>query len=192
MTIKRMSIWGIILGVLTASALVTILLLTVLIDQEARQPRVRIENGSVIHIEESRTLHIYLEDTAPPTLDSHEFVFTNIDNQSRIYSYTPNFTRAYAQNGVIVNDIPVSGTFGSLVAIVELEAGSYIIEYSVLEDSGVFVWGSYLNMSFFIILVGSILGCFALLVGFIVMLVTLLIKREELKRVDALKAYISS
>ena len=44
-------------------------------------------------------------------------------------------------NFIVINDVPIKGEFGKLVALIDLEKGNYIVEYTPWEDSGVFIWG---------------------------------------------------
>ena len=104
-------------------------------------PPAQLDNGGIVYITESRTFNIYLEDTSPPYLRSHRFVFVNTETQARIYSRVPYRSSTYEIGVVRVNNVPTRGRFGSQVAIVDLEAGRYAIEFEPWHGSGVFVWG---------------------------------------------------
>ena len=133
---------GILTGILAIIGLTAGIVEVISIVQSATaQPLVRLENGGEVHIEESRTYSIFLEDTAPPTLNSHDFTFIHIETQNRVYSYVPHFTSTYSVGAVMINGEPVRGRFGRLVALVDLETGGYIIEYPPLDGLGDFVWG---------------------------------------------------
>ena len=161
----------IIIGVLFVVVAVLTVNATVSFFSEIKQPRIELENKSMISITANRTYEIYLEDTQPPTLISYDFTFTDTENQNRITSYAPNSTSTYSVGSVIVNDEIVRGAFGRLVALVDLEEGNYVVEYQPLEGSGLFVWGNdmfTIVFRFIVKILGlSIAGC-ALLVMFIV------------------------
>lgn len=104
-------------------------------------PQVKLENGGTIYIAEAGAFTIYLEDGAPPTLSSHDFIFTNTVYQNRTISIAPSQGFTYAIGSVTVNGEIRSGRFGRRVAQVELEPGNYIVEFQPWEGSGIFVWG---------------------------------------------------
>ena len=141
-------------GILAAIVLIPLIVTGVSIWHMFTQPRVQLENGGQIHITASQTFEIFLEDSFPPTLNSYDFTFINTENQDRINSYAPTIVSTYSIGSVIVNGVPVRGRFGKLVALVDLEPGSYIIEYSPWEGSGVFVWGFYTTGGMFLLVAG--------------------------------------
>jgi len=140
---EKLHLWTVITGVLASIALmaIAVAILSFIRDPIFTQPRVELENGGRVYITESRTHEIFLEDSAPPTLGVYVFIFTNTETQEIIASHAPNRTVTYSMNTLVINGEIVRGTWGRLVALVDLEVGSYIITYHPWEGSGTFVWG---------------------------------------------------
>jgi len=143
---KKLRVQMIVAGVLAlvALAVAIFMMLPSFISSFTQLPtqiRTTLENGGLVEVAESRTFEIFFEESAPLTLSSYELTFINTIDQSRITSYAPDRTARYSVGLVgIVNGVPVSGTFGTLVALVDLEAGIYIVEYQPLESIGTFVF----------------------------------------------------
>jgi len=106
------------------------------------EPAIQLVNGEVVHITESKTFEIFIEDSDVPTLMRYDFTFTNIENQNIITSYVPNRVSTYELNAVRVGDEVVRGRFGRLIALVDFEPGSYEIYFTPFEGSGIFIWGT--------------------------------------------------
>ena len=115
---------------------------------ESRGLPIPFENFERVHIEESGTFHIFIEDYSPPTLSSHSFIFTNVANQAQTISRIPNMSVNYTPGVFRSYDI-ISDRYGRLVAIVDLQSGMYIVEFPPYEGSGIFVWGYDLNGDMF-------------------------------------------
>jgi len=128
------------------------------------EPRDILENGSIVHIEESRTHQIFLEDRITPVLLSHDFAFVNTQTGERITSRPPMSSTTYTFGGVS----------GRLVALVDLDTGSYVIEFAPWGGSGDFVWGFGIGgaiTAFVLQVVGLSLALMFSLTGFVILLV---------------------
>ena len=139
---KNYGMWIAIVAVLIAVALVVSVVLIIALHRAVSQPRIPIENGVLVTKYASGTFHIFLEDSAPPTLNSHPFTFINTETQARVFSRPPTITRTYSLNAMTVGGEVRRGTFGRIVATVQLEAGTYIVEFPRIAGTGVFVWGN--------------------------------------------------
>jgi len=102
-----------------------------------------LKNGMMVEITEYGIYEIFFEDSTIPTLISYKFTFTNTENQNIIYSYTSD-KPSYAYERKIKNREGIKAldktVFGRSVALVELEAGRYIVRYPKWTKSGNFVW----------------------------------------------------
>jgi len=163
-----------------AAAFFIAMIISFVRDPILTQPAEQLENGGIVYITESRTFQIFLEDNAPPTLNSHSFTFINTENQNRIYSRTTNRTSTYAIGAVTINNVSVRGRFGRLVALVDLEEGSYIVEFSPWEGSGVFVWGFNLLGAIFRFIVQVFISG-GVLVALSATFMFLIVKRRDYK-----------
>ena len=143
MSTEKLRKWSIITGtVLAISVIIMIALIISFIRHPIfNEPRVQLVNGEIIHVYETQTFQIFIEDYLPPTLEFYEFTFIDTENQNRITSLPPANTITYSIGSVVVQGEIISGRFGSIVALAELEPGSYIVEFPVWEGPGIFVWG---------------------------------------------------
>ena len=145
---KNLRLW-IVITALPAAALLVILIVSVVSFFHAIvQPRIPLESGGLVTKYEGGTFRIFLEDSMPPTLSSYPFTFTNTVTQNRVVSSPPARADTLTLGQVVVDGEIVSGTFLKLVAVVELEAGTYIIRYPAWIGSGFFVWGDNIPSTF--------------------------------------------
>jgi len=148
------------------------------------EPPVQLINGGIVTIRESRTFEIFIEDSEMSTLMSYDFSFRNSVTQNIFASYTPARDVTYSIGVVSVNDVVVSGRFGRLVALVDLEPGNYFIEFAPWDGPGIFVWGTNafgVTIRFAIQLVVAAIFLCAFSFAFII----LFKKYKELKQFEA-------
>ena len=138
------------------------------------QPREPLVNGVVVYVERGGRHRIYIEDYLPPPVIRHEFVFINEESGDRVYSReSGNFN--YSLGAVRVNNVYVRGTFGRLVAVVDLEPGRWMVEYRPFDYFGEFVWreagngfggavNSWMLIVAFVVFVGSLVTVIVLVV----------------------------
>ena len=137
------------------------------------EPPSQLINQGYVHIESSGTHQIFIEDRQPPTLNSHQFIFTNVEDQSQIYSDVPRSASTYSIGAVSINNEYVRGRFGRRVATVDLEPGVYIVEFLPYEGTGDFVWGSNVlgaALQFTLIIVVAVIAFLFCLTVFIILL----------------------
>ena len=177
---KNYGVWIALAAVFTAVVLAVFVFSLVALVRSVSQPRIPIENGGLVTKYASGTFRIFLEDNMPPTLNSHPFTFTNTANQARITSQPPTRVITYSINSLIVNNEVRRGTFGRLVATVELEAGTYIVEFPRWDGPGIFVWAGGMPGALVILrLAASGLALNVLIVGLIIFIHD---QREQKKR----------
>jgi len=178
---KNMAVFAVVAGMLAVAVFAFGVFTVVSFVLQVTRPTVRLENGGIITVSESRRFNIFIEDYAPPPSVRHEFVFINTENNNRSVSFAPTNDWTYAVGMVVINNEPRSGRFGRLVAQVELEPGNFLVEFAPSVHSGEFVWGSPLDgLVWFIVQVfGLAIAFFALLTVVII----LLVKRNQAARV---------
>jgi len=112
-----------------------VVIIVTFVGESLSAPRPYLENGAIVHITESRTFEIFLEDSRLPRLESHEFVFVNTQSGERVVSRIPINPVSYGISGLF-------GDFhGRLVALVDLYPGSYVVEFEPWDGPGNFIWG---------------------------------------------------
>jgi len=116
--------------------------------RDMRQPAVRLEIGGTVYIDTSGMRSIYIEDNAPTPRFIHQFTFTNTETQTIVSSFPPTSTRTYSVGVVTVNNEIRSGRFGTRIATVYLDTGTYTIEFLPYEGTGEFVWGGVSDVIF--------------------------------------------
>jgi hypothetical protein len=141
--VKRSSlkIWTIAVGALVvigAAAMAAVMLSSIFGMTRNREELV---NGEIIYAERTRTYEIYLQDNAPPTMRSFDFMFFDIESGRMVVSYAPVGSYTYSLNTLIVNGVHVRGDYGRLVALVDLEAGNYTVVHAPYSGPGIFIWG---------------------------------------------------
>jgi len=106
------------------------------VSESLSAPRPYLENGAIVHITESRTFEIFLEDSRLPRLESHEFVFVNTQSGERVVSHAPINSVSYRLGAGLFGDF-----HGRLVALVDLYPGIYVVEFEPWYGPGSFIWG---------------------------------------------------
>ncbi|MCL2376722.1 MAG: hypothetical protein FWC76_04915 [Defluviitaleaceae bacterium] len=140
--------------------------------------RERLESGDIIHIASEREFWIVLEDSRPPTRRAHQFTFTNIDTGERIESRAArfNFTINLYNHGV-------------LIAIANLNEGSYIIEFEPWQGRGelygydsefISIFRSFFDMLLRMVAFGSMGLMFSAI--FVVLMIFYILARKAAKR----------
>jgi len=137
---KNFGFWAIISGFITVVLIAALVLVIVnFVQESANAEREILLNGGTVYITESGVQRIYIEDAAPPTLNFHQFIFTNNTTGSVFASSLPATPSTYSLNSVIIGGEVRSGTFGRLVSIIHLDEGSYIVEFEPHAGTGNFV-----------------------------------------------------
>ena len=129
---KKLGFWAAILGTLAAmSAIGLIVLIISFVQDTSTNERQILASGDIVYATESRRHNTFIEDTSPTTLLSHDFILTNTATGHVIHSRP---SAAFSTNYTISN------VHGSTIVVVDLDAGSYVIEFAPLESNGRFVW----------------------------------------------------
>ena len=151
--------------------------------------RTFIQSGDIVHVNESRTYRIYLEAERQPWISHHNFVFIDMDDNSRIYSRSAGSVSSQYNNLI---ETAADGTTrfvsGRRVANVDLDIGRYIVEFAALPAGIAVVWDHNIfgdiggGVTSFVVwtMVLSVVSLFAL-AGIIVFAIKLgqAIKREK-------------
>ena len=155
--IKRLGLWSIILGVLSFA------LLLLGINLAFNPPigeRVELTNGHILHVSHGGNNSIFHENISQSSLNRHDFTFTNIATGEVFHSTRQGLGSVTYGFGNISH---------SLVAHINLDAGSYLMEFEP-PPHGVFVWNS--NLAQVVVLgFGLIIAIMMSLAGFILCLV---------------------
>ena len=171
--------------VMAVSGLAIIVLVLVSLLPLLFQSRTPFENGDVFVVTQNQTISLYMEDDKPPRVTSYRFTFFAEGANANHVSRDPDVDFTYSINAVFVNNIPVSGTFGRRVALIDLVPGTYTVAFDPWYDTGYFVWGNYVNIReagvrLMVRLIVPTMIFYPSLVLFIVFLV----RRSRLKKVE--------
>jgi len=140
-----------------------------------------IVSGQIVNIETSRVHHIIIEDSSPSTLMSHAFIFTHTETGQRHYSFEPLGGYFYAIRSVTASRERSGDHFGHMVARVELEAGSYVVEFDQHQGTGHFLIGHIIGAETTIMHIVRIL---ILCVIFVALLLMFLLSYERYKKLS--------
>jgi len=142
----------------------------------------QLKHGEIVYITASGTFNIFIEDQIP-TLDRYEFTFTNIETYEKIVSYNPVRNFPHSTNAVEVNSVAEYERFGSVVAMVDLELGNYLVEYVLWDGSGVFVLRNDMGSTMIRFIVQVTISIIAL-GGFSLAFIFLFHRWMELKKIE--------
>jgi len=148
MSTKKLTVLLVSIVILALTVASIFIMSIFLFIRDIQQSATRLENGSYVSIGRSGMRNIYIEDSTPPLFFEHQFTFVNIETQVAVHSFTPDVGSTYSIGVVTINNEIQQGRFGTRIAMVYLERGTYTIEFLPYEGTGEFVWGGALEAIF--------------------------------------------
>ena len=138
--------------------------------------RLNLRNGEVLHLEEGGYRQIFLETTGSRSFNfaSHEFVFTNTQTGTTIFS-----SRTFMNSSYNIGNV-----HGTAVASVDLPAGSWLVSFEPWQGSGDFVMfelaGGLARLIF--VFVAQIISVSVAFLGLTTVLVLMILKLVKNKK----------
>jgi len=171
----------VMLGLILVMIIIAGIISVTLFYQTVTEFGLLIENGSIVRIHESGSHSIFIEDYVPPTLTDYDFIFSNIESNDITFSVIADSDMTYSVGAVTINDEIAMGRFGRLIAHVDLEEGSYLVEYREWDGTGTFVIEKdRLNTMFWFII--QVLFLSLAFIVFTVMLIVSTVKYKHYKK----------
>jgi len=178
MSTKRLTVLLVSIVILALTVIAILIMSIISFIRETQQPATRLENGGSVYIDTDGMRSIYIEDSAPPLFFIHQFAFVNIETQAVVYSFVPEVGSRYSVGVVTVNNEIRRGRFGTRIAMVYLERGTYTIEFLPYEGTGEFVWGGVREAGFSFAIRAFIMIMVLMMLA--VVFVIVIVKRKQL------------